>query len=370
MPRILQILPSYQIGGINRYVIDLSRALSGFPNISTSLYVCQAEDGPWKQRVKDLNLPIFEGFLKGRSLNLAEYKSFIHIKHPFDIIHWHSFAPLLMLSSLSDRRHHHVYTHHSVLGFGRKRSFLDPLKWSLFRIIINKGFSAQHFNSHYTQDFWKKRGLKCPIERVIYNGMSDEPSREDGSNRDPHPESLDNANFTIGCVCNLIACKRVDKLIESFSTFAKGKDRVRLLIVGNGPEFHSLQDLTRKLHVEDKVYFAGHQENVAPWYDLMDIHISSSATETFGLVAIEAMSHGLPALCLSDGGGICEVIGEHSPDNLDSFEDLPVRMEYYYNIKQQSGTSKSPRFLNLAKQFSMKKTATALVDLYNQIPLS
>jgi L-malate glycosyltransferase len=61
--------------------------------------------------------------------------------------------------------------------------------------------------------------------------------------------------------------------------------------------------------MEDRVIFLGKQDEVSRLISLADLLLLPSAKESFGLVILEAMACGVPAVA-SDAGGIPEVV-EH-----------------------------------------------------------
>ena len=102
-------------------------------------------------------------------------------------------------------------------------------------------------------------------------------------------------------VGNLQPFKRLDLLIEAVAGI--GDPSIVLLVVGGGygePEFRAQ---TRRLGVEDRVIFAGPK---SPYADLPDHYrlgdmlvLPSTHSESFGLVVLEAMASGIPAIVSS-----------------------------------------------------------------------
>ncbi|MGN1381288.1 MAG: glycosyltransferase family 4 protein, partial [Eubacterium sp.] len=78
--------------------------------------------------------------------------------------------------------------------------------------------------------------------------------------------------------------------------------RLKLLIVGDGPDRAALQKLSTELAVSDRVVFTGmvDPEDVGAYYRAADLFVSASQSETQGLTYIEAMACGLPLLCRAD----------------------------------------------------------------------
>ena len=104
----------------------------------------------------------------------------------------------------------------------------------------------------------------------------------------------------------LIHDKAQHILIEAFSGLVKTNDKLRLLIVGEGPERDALIALCERLDIKDKVDFAGYIEEEKELYTLLresDIFVLSSVTEGFPRALYEAMAMRLP-IVTTDVGGI------------------------------------------------------------------
>ena len=96
--------------------------------------------------------------------------------------------------------------------------------------------------------------------------------------------------------------KSLDALLELFARAAATEDKLRFLIVGDGPARESLEQQAASLGVTDKVIFTGmvRPGEVQEYYQLGDVFVSASTSETQGLTYIEAAANGLPLLCRRD----------------------------------------------------------------------
>ena len=96
--------------------------------------------------------------------------------------------------------------------------------------------------------------------------------------------------------------KRITELIELFSIVLKTNSDLMMLIVGDGPAKSELENLAVKLGIADHVIFTGMVDpaEVYKYYQLGDIFVSASTSETQGLTYIEAAANGLPLLCRRD----------------------------------------------------------------------
>ena len=81
---------------------------------------------------------------------------------------------------------------------------------------------------------------------------------------------------------------------------------VKLLMVGDGPDRMAAETLAREAGVGGEVRFIGKQEPVEEILSIADLFLMPSASETFGLAALEAMACGVPVVS-SDIGGLPEL---------------------------------------------------------------
>ncbi|MGC4376312.1 N-acetyl-alpha-D-glucosaminyl L-malate synthase BshA [Fictibacillus sp. Mic-4] len=107
-------------------------------------------------------------------------------------------------------------------------------------------------------------------------------------------------------ISNFRAVKRVPDVIRSFKIINSTLPS-KLLLIGNGPELSVCCGLVRELGLEGDVLFLGKQDNIAELYSISDLKLLLSEKESFGLVALEAMSCGVPVIGTKIGG-IPEVI--------------------------------------------------------------
>lgn len=96
--------------------------------------------------------------------------------------------------------------------------------------------------------------------------------------------------------------KNVDELISYYSKALEKHDNLKFLIVGDGPAREKLEKQTKALGLSGKVIFAGRVDpkEVQKYYQLGDIFVSASTSETQGLTYIEGAANALPLLCRKD----------------------------------------------------------------------
>lgn len=104
---------------------------------------------------------------------------------------------------------------------------------------------------------------------------------------------------------NFRKVKRVEDVIHTFKIVSK-KIKAKLLLIGDGPERKTMEDLCRSLKLCDEIRFLGKQEAVEELLAISDLFILPSTNESFGLAALEAMACEVPVIS-SNAGGLGEV---------------------------------------------------------------
>jgi N-acetyl-alpha-D-glucosaminyl L-malate synthase BshA len=107
---------------------------------------------------------------------------------------------------------------------------------------------------------------------------------------------------------NFRPVKNIPVVIQVFAEVRK-KLQAKLVMVGDGPEKAAAEQLARELGVHRDVLFLGNQDCMEEMLPLADVFLLPSSSESFGLVALEAMSAEVPVIC-SNAGGLSEVV-EH-----------------------------------------------------------
>lgn len=96
--------------------------------------------------------------------------------------------------------------------------------------------------------------------------------------------------------------KNLDEVLRLFAKQLERNSALTLLIVGDGPAREKLTALARELNIVDHVVFTGMvaPDQVQKYYQLGDVFVSASTSETQGLTYIEAAANGLPLVCRED----------------------------------------------------------------------
>jgi N-acetyl-alpha-D-glucosaminyl L-malate synthase BshA len=105
---------------------------------------------------------------------------------------------------------------------------------------------------------------------------------------------------------NFRKVKRIEDVIKIFS-YVRKEISAKLMMVGDGPERGPAENFCREMGLCDYITFLGSQNAVEEIYAVGDLFLMPSASESFGLSALEAMASGVPVIA-SNAGGLPEVV--------------------------------------------------------------
>lgn len=168
---------------------------------------------------------------------------------------------------------------------------------------INKSDGITAVSESLRQQTFDYFDIKKDI-KVIYNFIDFE--RFSKSNKDHFKKAIAPNNERILLhVSNFRKVKRVEDVVRVFKIVNQTIPS-KLLLIGDGPERHNIEELCRKLGFGDEVRFLGKQDAVEELLAIADVFIIPSQSESFGLAALEAMACEVPVIS-SNAGGLPEV---------------------------------------------------------------
>lgn len=146
--------------------------------------------------------------------------------------------------------------------------------------------------------------------------------------------------------------KSMDVILQGFAKFvASNESNVRLLMVGDGPDRRDLINLADQLGIAKQVSFVGAVpiKDVAYYYQIADVFVSASLTETQGLTFMEAMASERMVLCRFDEN-LADLVRHQQTGFIFSDDDdfgrqvkaiLSLTKEKHQQIKQDMATAVS-----------------------------
>ncbi|KUJ67237.1 glycosyl transferase [Streptomyces albus subsp. albus] len=177
-------------------------------------------------------------------------------------------------------------------------------------------------------------------------------------------------DFVIGGVGRLTPGKRHDLLLRAIAEVPDAK----LLLVGDGPERHRLHLLAHALGVSERVRLLGERDgavetagdrpaDIPGLLAAMDVFVSPSSGETFGLAALEALAAGLPVLYAA-----CPAIEELPPEAAPGARRItPDAARLAAALREHAAAA--PRRLPVppaVERYAVARTAHRLMALYDR----
>jgi N-acetyl-alpha-D-glucosaminyl L-malate synthase BshA len=167
---------------------------------------------------------------------------------------------------------------------------------------INKSDVVTSVSESLRQDTLDSFDIKKEI-KVIPNFIDLDLYRADKNCR--RAQIAPNGEKIITHISNMRKVKRIPDIINVFAGI-RAQEKSVLLMIGDGPEREKAEKQVRELGLTDCVKFFGKTNEVRRLLCMSDLFLLTSESESFGLVALEAMAASVPVLS-TNAGGIPEV---------------------------------------------------------------
>jgi N-acetyl-alpha-D-glucosaminyl L-malate synthase BshA len=162
---------------------------------------------------------------------------------------------------------------------------------------------------------------------------------------------------------NFRKIKRVDDVLKVFAEVNK-QIPSKLLMVGDGPERHTMEELSRELHVADHVRFVGKQEQIEEILAVCDVFLLTSEYESFGLAALEAMA-AKSVVITTNAGGLPEIIVQNKTGFMANVGD--IKSMSAFAIKILSSENALHEMKEAAYQHSLQFDIKNIIPKYEEI---
>ncbi len=175
-----------------------------------------------------------------------------------------------------------------------------------------------------------------------------------------------NGEKIISHISNMRTVKRIPDIIDIFYKIQNKEDAI-LLMIGDGPEREKAEQQAKDLGIYSKVKFLGKTTEIKKLLCMSDLFLLTSATESFGLVALEAMAAKVPVIS-SNAGGIREVNVHGVTGYLATIGDVETMANYSLELLQNPELHEEFRnnAYERAKEFSMDTIVPRYEEVYNR----
>ena len=308
-------------------------------------------------------------FGKGNKQAYRQLKKLINEEH-FDLVHCHTPTVSIMtrLAAKTARKEGTVvmYTCH---GFHFHNA--APLKNWILYYPVEKMLSrnCDYLVTINREDFNRARKFHCKNVRYIPGvGVDLTKIKNTKIDRSEKRKSIGvpSDKILILSVGEMIERKNHEVIIRALGEL---KDpNIYYAIAGKGPLKEYLENLAKKMSIEDRVLFLGFRTDIYELYHIADISAFPSKIEGLGIAGIEAMAAGIPIVSSNVHGILDYVVdGETgytvAPNDVDGFANA---------IKKLAGNSElrvamKDKCIKAVEPFDLKNALKEMWNNYNEI---
>jgi glycosyltransferase involved in cell wall biosynthesis len=297
--KILYLINYAGSGGSERYVELLARYYHGS---KATCGLCYNVDGPLVEKMKELDIPVYQLPMKSiADISAAKKLAKIVKDEEYDVIHaqYPRENYIAILAKLFGRKAKIVFTSHLISE--------QPPVWRLLNRIFTPHDHAVLTVCTYGREVLERGGVSRDKIRIVFNGV-DAPAAPRQDRTVLREFGIADEEKVITILTRFSEEKGVPFLLRSIAKLKEHtKVPFRLLLVGTGPDFDRDKALIPELGIEDKVVLTGFRTDTARLLAASDIYLNSSSSEAMSFAILEALGAGLP-LVLTDVGGNPELV--------------------------------------------------------------
>ena len=357
-------------GGLNVYVQQISKYLSNNHNVT--VVTAEKAESFKKENLEFYSLNIFEPDLpmEDKELHLIEFQKKLEETfelNNFDIIHSHYWLSGLVAKDISEKFNiPYIFTSHSLgvflEGYNNERADCEKIIMTAANFVTaSSKYENSLISESYKIDKKKIKQIRPGVNKNLFS-----PDQN---------ISRENIFISIGRIQKQ---KRQLEAIEYLYAFREIENHFKCYFIG-GPSgasgddyFLELKEAVKVLNLESHIEFLGNlpQSKIRELLNRSKLLIHTSEYETFGLVAIEAHSVGVPVVSINQGS-FKEIIDNNVNGYIaESFEDQYLNefiLKIFNDDKFADYVSKSA--INSSKKYDWKHTSEKLNLLYQELKL-
>jgi len=362
--RILQISSAKTYGGGERHFVDLCRGLQAMGH---EVFAALRPTNEWQSRLdflppeNVLHVSIRNSFGVFSAMRMAEFVR----DNSITIIHAHvarDYIPA-SIACLAAKGSKFVLTRHVVFPLKSFNRFALKNLSRAIGVSEAVGSELSHIFPHE-----KVRVIPNGIDISVF--AAEEPQTADFEFRDLH--SIPRKAPLVGTLGELKSLKGQTDFVLAAQEILKEVPDCRFVIVGkdNSLEKSFRRDLKRLVSVcemEDKFLWLDWLDDTTPFYAAIDVFVSPSHSESFGLAILEAMLRG-KAVVATDTDGARELFG--GLGELVEMND-PVALARVVIALLKNETSRTELGRSLQKRagdhYSLERMLDSVAALYQEV---
>ena len=355
-------------GGMSVYVQQISKYLS--ENHNVTVVTGEKADSFTDKNLEFISLDIFESELnvEDKEIYLQEFKNKLVDSldlNSFDVIHAHYWLSGLVAKEISNELNiPFIFTSHSLGifldGYNKERVDCEKIVMTSTNLVTASSvFETMLIADTYKIDENKIKKITPGVDRKIFI-----------------PDlSVEKENIILS-IGRIQEQKGQLQTIEFLNNFKKIQNDFKCYFIGgpsgkHGNEYlHELKQTIKDFNLDKHVEFLGDlpQTEIIELFKKAKLLIHTSKFETFGLVAIEANTMGVPVLT-TNNGSLMEII-ENNKNGYLSENLIDSNVNNFVNNLFNNATKYEEIHLSCiekSKKYDWMKTANELESLYQQL---
>jgi glycosyltransferase involved in cell wall biosynthesis len=292
--RVAHVISGLRVGGAERHLVNLLNTLSC--DYKSCIFVGAQPEGPTFHDDLDSDIEQYQVRIRRRNLpvGIARLATLLK-KAKINVVHTHMYASNLYGSLAAALAGVPVVVTSEHGENPWKRSYQRLIERYVISTIADARFCVSPRILEIRRD---RDGVPDSKLKLMVNGTV-LPKKKASDSANPVP--------VIGAVGRFIPAKDYPCLLHAVAELRSRGHEFQLYILGDGPDFASVQDLVTDLGLESIVSLPGMVSDMESWYRRCDIYVISSMREGLPVALLEAMAHRLPVIA-TDVGAIAETV--------------------------------------------------------------
>lgn len=271
-----------------------------------------------------------------------------------------------------------VYTYHTMyedFTYYITKGYADRLsKWIIrqYSITVANKVNEYIVPSYKSLNYLRRIGINSYVN-VVPTGVDLTRFLKSNANKEEKEAFLTKYNIPLDAklmlsLGRIAEEKNIDEVLEDFKYIYDKYNDLYLIIVGDGPYKKKLEEKVDELGISDRTRFIGKvpYEEVTFYYDIADIFVSASISETQGLTYLEAMATNTLVLAKYDSN-LTELI----KDGLNGFffdnkEEFSNKIGQILNLNETSYNMMKGEMNSSIKKFSLDTFYSNIMTVYER----
>lgn len=355
MIRVLHILGTMDIGGIESFIMNLYRNMDR-TIVQFDFIVNSNSKKDYYEEINRLGGNIYEVTPISKNIfkRFFELKKIFKSNLEYKIVHRHACSAIvffdLLVAKLYKIKKVIVHSHSNMY---KNRKLLNKILSPLVNLFADKKLACSKTAAEWLF------GSDKDVE-IIYNGIDIDKFTYDINIRNIIRNKLEcDKKFIIGNVGRLSWQKNQSFILDIFEKYLKTNINAELWLIGDGDERESLSFKAKKLNIENNVKFFGNTNNINNLLQAMDLFLFPSIKEGLGISLIEAQINGLKCIISPEVPKEAIITDKIKVISLDRY-DLWIN-----EISKEDNTRTIDTNINSIRDFNIINTIMQLKKVYD-----